>query len=123
MGTEYYPAWLDKLAADVTLEAPAMNGVVQGAEAVHAIVDYARTLYDNQEFSFVGAFGDNGFVEDYTAEVRGEPTRVIVVVTSNAAGKTQRIVVNHRPRSSLLVFSHAMGEKFGGEHFLVTEPF
>jgi hypothetical protein len=99
-----------------------MNGIVQGAEAVRAIVDYARTLYDDQEFRFVGPFGDNDFLEDYTAEVRGEPIRVIVVVNRNAAGETQRIIVNHRPRSSLLVFSHAMGEKFGGEHFLVTEP-
>ncbi|HEY6792565.1 MAG TPA: hypothetical protein VI365_35165, partial [Trebonia sp.] len=120
MGTEYHPAWLDKLADDVTLEGAAMNGVVQGAEAVHTIVRYARTLYDNQEFSFVGPFGDNSLLEEFTAEVRGEPIRVIVVVTSNAAGKTQRIVVNHRPRSSLLHFSHEMGEKFGGEHFLVT---
>ncbi len=42
---------LQDLADDVTMEAPAMNGIVQGAEAVHAIVDY-------------------------TAKVRGEPIRV-----------------------------------------------
>ena len=28
--TDYYPAWLDKLADDVTLEASAMNGAAQG---------------------------------------------------------------------------------------------
>ena len=30
----YYPAWLDHLADDVTLEGSMMDGYVQGAEAV-----------------------------------------------------------------------------------------
>jgi hypothetical protein len=30
---DYYPAWLDNLADDVTLEASAMDGAVQGIEA------------------------------------------------------------------------------------------
>ena len=29
----YYPAWLDNLAGDVTLEGSAMDGFVQGADA------------------------------------------------------------------------------------------
>ena len=33
------------LANDVTIEGSAMNGVVQGAEAVRSIVTYIRTLY------------------------------------------------------------------------------
>ena len=49
-----------------------MNGVVQGAEAVRSIVTYIRTLYDDQEFNFAGPYGENGFLEDYTARVRGE---------------------------------------------------
>jgi hypothetical protein len=32
--TDYRPVWLDSLAGDVTIEGSAMNGVVQGAEAV-----------------------------------------------------------------------------------------
>ena len=58
--------------------------------------------------------GDNGFLELYTTDVRGVPTRVVVVVTFNDAGQTQQIVVNHRPRSALLSFSRVMLEKFAG---------
>jgi hypothetical protein len=123
--TDYYPAWLDNLADDVTLEAPAMNGAAQGAEAVRSIVVQARELYEFQDFHFTGDYGDNGFLEDYTAQVRGEPLNVIVTVTRNAAGKAQHLVVNHRPRKSLLLFSRLMHEKFAGtpiaEHFLADE--
>lgn len=119
--TDYYPAWLDKLADDVTLEGSVMNGVVQGTEAVRTLLAYARTLYEYQEFNFIGEYGDHGFLEDYTSRVRGEPIGSVVVVTSNDAGLTQHIVVNHRPRSSVLLFSRLMGEKFAGtphaEHF------
>jgi hypothetical protein len=65
--TDYHPVWLENLAEDVTLEGSAMNGVVQGAEAVRSIVTYIRTLYDTQEFNFAGPYGHNGFLEDYTA--------------------------------------------------------
>ena len=111
---DYYPEWLDNLADDVTLEAPAMNGSAHGAEAVRAIVVEARKLYEFQDFNFTGAYGDDGFLEDYTSQVQGEPISVIVTVTRNAAGKAQRIVVNHRPRNSLLLFSRLMHEKFAG---------
>jgi len=119
--TDYYPSWLDKLADDVTLEGSVMNGVVQGAEAVRILLAYARTLYEYQEFNFIGEYGDHGFLEDYTSRVRGEPIGSVVVVTSNDAGLTEHIVVNHRPRSSVLLFSRLMGEKFAGtrhgDHF------
>ena len=114
MGKEYYPKWLDNLADDVTLEAAAMDGAAHGAKDVGAILVVARQQYENQVFSYAGTCGDYGFVEDYTAEVRGVPTRVIVLVTYNAAGQTERIVVNHRPRSALLSFSRLMLEKFAG---------
>jgi hypothetical protein len=122
---DYYPEWLDNLADDVTLEAPAMNGSAHGAEAVRAIVVEARKLYQFQDFNFTGGYGDDGFLEDYTSRVQGEPISVIVTVTRNAAGKAQHVVVNHRPRNSLLLFSRLMHEKFAGspiaEHFLAEE--
>ena len=114
MGKDYYPEWIDNLADDVTLEAAAMDGAAHGAEAVGTILVVARQQYEHQVFSYAGPCGDNGFLEDYTAEVRGEPIRVIVLVTRNAAGQTQRVVVNHRPRSALLSFSGLMLEKFAG---------
>lgn len=123
--TDYYPQWLDKLADDATLEGAAMNGTARGAETVRSIVLYARTLYQHQVFSFTGPYGDNGFLEQYTTPIRGEATGVVVRVIFNSAGDAQHVSVNHRPRSSVLLFSRLMGEKFAhtaiGEHFITSE--
>ena len=59
--TDYYPEWLDNLAGDVTLEGSAMDGFMQGAEAVRTVVVAIRTLYDYQEFNFAGPYSDNGW--------------------------------------------------------------
>jgi hypothetical protein len=122
MALEYYPKWLDELADDVTLEGAAMEGTVHGADAVRSIVVGARELYEFQNFAYAGEYGDSGFLEDYASAVKGQPIGVVVVVNRNSAGKTQRLVVLHRPRSSLLLFSRLMHEKFAGtpiaEHFL-----
>ena len=68
---------------------------------------------------------DNGILEDYSAQVHGEPISCVVLVTRNAAGQTQHIVANYRPRSSLLLLSRLVGEKLAetpyGEHFAATE--
>ena len=122
---DYYPAWLDKLADDVTLEGSMMDGFVQGSAAVRTVVVAIRTVYDYQAFHFAGPYGDNGWLEDYTAGVRGEPIGNITVVTRNATGQAQHIVGNYRPRSTLLVLSRLLGEKLAGtpyaEHFLAPE--
>ena len=112
--TDYYPAWLDNLADDVTVEGSLLDGAAQGAEAVRTIVVTIRTLYDRQDFNFAGPYGDNGFLEDYTAQVHGEPIGCVVLVTRNATGQTQHIVANYRPLSSLLLLSRLLGEKFAG---------
>lgn len=126
MGGPYYPWWLDKLADDATLEGAAMNGAAQGAEAVRSITVTARELYEDQEVTFAGDYGANGFLELYVTQVRGEPTGVVVTVTSNAAGEAQHVVVNHRPRSSVLLVSRLLGEAFAGtplaKHFLASKP-
>jgi hypothetical protein len=123
--TDYYPSWLDNLADDVTIEGSAMDGVAHGPEAVRIILVAIRTLYEYQEFNFVGPVGDNGILEDYTAQVDGEPISCVVLVTRNAAGQTQHIVANYRPRSSLLLLSRLVGEKLAetpyGEHFAASE--
>jgi hypothetical protein len=123
--TDYYPSWLDNLADDVTVEGSAMDGVAQGAEAVRTILVAIRTLYETQGFNFVGPVGDNGLLEDYTAQVRGEPVSCVVLIARNAAGKAQHIVANYRPRSSLLLLSRLVGEKLAGtpyaEHFAASE--
>jgi hypothetical protein len=123
---DYYPAWLDNMADDVTVEGSMLDGAVQGAEAVRSVVLTIRSLYDRQEHKFAGPYGDNGFLEDYVAEVHGEPIGCVVLVTRNAAGQTQHVVASYRPRTSLLLFSRLLGEKFAetpiAEHFAATEP-
>ncbi|HEX3792319.1 MAG TPA: hypothetical protein VHW44_30925 [Pseudonocardiaceae bacterium] len=128
--TDYQPAWLGNLAEDVTMEASVLNGIVRGPEEVREILGFARTLYDYQEFNFVGDYGEHGFVEDYTSRVAGEPIGSIVVVRFNDAGQAQQIVINHRPLRSVLRWSRLMREHFAGtpyaRYFLasdaVTEP-
>jgi len=124
--TDYHPVWLDSLADDVTIEGSAMNGVAQGAGAVRSIVTCIRTLYDDQEFNFAGPYGENGFLEDYTARVRGEQIGNVVLVTRNAAGQAQHIVASYRPRNTLLLLSRLIGEQLAdtpyGEHFASSAP-
>ena len=103
-----------------------MNGVVQGADGVRSIVTYIRTLYDSQEFNFAGPYGEDAFLEDYTAHVRGEQLGNVVLVIRNAAGQAQRIIANYRPRTALLLVSRLVGEHFAGtpygEHFVSGAP-
>jgi hypothetical protein len=112
--SDYYPAWIDNLADDVTVEGSLLDGAAQGPEAVRTIVGTIRTLYENQGFNFAGPYGDNGWLEDYTAQVGGEPIGCAVLITSNDAGQTQHVAANYRPRSSLLLMSRLLGEKFAG---------
>ena len=123
--TDYYPAWLDNLADDVTLEGSAMDGFVQGAEAVRSVLVCIRSLYEYQEFNFAGPCGENDWLEDYTAGVGGESIGNVTLVKRNAAGQAQHVVGNYRPRSMLLLLSRLVGEKLAGtpyaEHFLTSE--
>jgi hypothetical protein len=114
----YYPAWLDTLADDVTIEGSLLDGAAQGAEAVRMIVGTIRELYEQQEFNFAGPCGDNSFLEDYTARVRGQPIGYVVLVSRNAAGQAQHLAANHRPRSSLLLLSRLVGEKLAGTPYV-----
>ena len=81
---------------------------------MRTIIVAIRSLYDDQEFHFAGPYGENGFIEDYSAHVRGEPLGNYTVVTRNAAGQTAHVVGNYRPRTSLLLLSRLLGEKFAG---------
>ena len=123
--TGYYPKWVDNLAADATLEGSMLDGAVQG-EAVRSIVLAIRSLYDRQAHKFAGPYGDNGFLEDYVAEVRGKPIGCVVLVSRNAAGQTQHVVASYRPRSSLVFFARLLAAKFAGtpiaKHFAASEP-
>jgi hypothetical protein len=105
---DYYPAWLDNLADDVTVEGSVLDGAVQGADAARNIVVGIRTLYgDTQQFHTVGPYGDNGWIEDYIAQIDGKPLGCVALITRNAAGQTQHIVASYRPRSTVVRRSSA----------------
>lgn len=122
---DYYPTWVDKLADDVTLEGSLLDGAIQGTDAVRAVIGGARRLYDRQDFYFVGPWGDNSLIEDYTAEIRGTPIGAIHLIAFNADGEAQQIIVNYRPLSSLMLFSRLLRKSFAGtpyaEHYLAGE--
>jgi hypothetical protein len=116
----YYPKWVDELADDATVEGSMLDGIVQGDD-VKKVVLAIRSLYDRQSHKFAGPFGEDSFLEDYVAEVRGKPIGCVVVVYRNAAGKTQHVIASYRPRSSVVFFAKLLAEKFAGttigEHF------
>ena len=111
---EYFPVWLNNLADDVTLEGSLFTGFVQGLEPVRAIVNSIRKIYERQEFTFSGPFGENLFFESYTGWVKGEPIGCIVMVTRNAAGKAQHIAASYRPLNTSLVLSRLVRESLDG---------
>src|ERR1051326_7818676 len=85
--TDYYPSWLDNLADDVTMEGAVLSGVVRGADSVRTLLGFARTLYEFQEFVYLGDSGDYGFVEDYSSRVHGQPIANIAIVKTDESGK------------------------------------
>jgi hypothetical protein len=111
---DYFPVWLNCMADDVTLEGALMNGAVRGTDAVRAILGFIRTLYEDQQFSFAGPYGDDRFLEVYNTRVRGEPIGSVVLVTRNAAGLAQHIAASYRPRRSVQLVSRLVGEHFAG---------
>jgi len=118
---DYFPAWVNNIAADATVEGSMLNGAVQGADAVRSIVLTIRSLYEHQEFKFAGPYGDDGFIEHYIAKVNGEPIGCVVLIARNAVGQTQHVVASYRPFNSVVLFSRLLREKFAGtpiaEHF------
>ena len=122
---DYYPPWLENMADDATVEGSMLDGVVVGAESVRSVVLTIKSLYDRQEFKFVGPYGDNGWIEDYVAEVHGKPLGCVVLVKRNDAGQTQHVVASYRPRTTVVYFARLLAEKFAGtpiaEHFAAGE--
>jgi hypothetical protein len=111
---DYFPVWLNCMAVDVTLEGALMNGAVRGVDSVRAILSFIRTLYEDQQFTFAGPYGDDGFVEIYNTRVRGEPIGSVVLVTRNAEGQAQHIAASYRPRRSILLVSQLLADHFAG---------
>jgi len=102
-----------------------LDGALQGPDAIRAVIGGVRALYDRQDFNFAGPWGDNSFIEDYTAAVRGRPLGCFHLVTFNADGQTHHVAAHYRPLSSLMFFSRLLRERFAGtpyaERFLAGE--
>ena len=112
---DYYPEWLDNLADNVTVEGSMIEGAVQGPDGVRAIVTTIRAAYgDSQEFHYTGPWGENGWLEDYIAQVDDKPLGCVVLITRNAAGQTERVVASYRPVSTVIHFSRLLAEEFAG---------
>jgi len=63
-----------------------LDGALQGADAIRVVIGAVRERYCRQDFTFAGPWGDSGFIEDYTAEVRGRPLGCLHLVAINADG-------------------------------------
>ena len=122
---DYYPPWLENMADDATVEGSMLDGVVVGAESVRSVVLTIKSLYNRQEFKFVGPYGDNGWIEEYVAEVHSHPLGCVVLIKRNDAGQTQNVVASYRPRTTVVYFARLLAEKFAGtpiaEHFATSE--
>ncbi|MFI6762421.1 hypothetical protein ACIBF5_25125 [Micromonospora sp. NPDC050417] len=112
--SDYYPEWIDQLDENVVLQAAVLNADITGRDQVRKILQYARTLYEFQDFRFAGRY-DDGWIEEYRSKVRGVTTHNIAIIHYNDQGRVDQLVMNHRPLSAMLRFSQLVGEHFGDE--------
>jgi hypothetical protein len=110
----YFPAWLDNMADDVTLEGSLLEGAVQGPEAVRAVVLAIRNSYESQEFRFAGPVGEHDWMEDYIGRAAGEAVGCVLLVTRDADGRARNIVAGYRPLGALLNLSRRVGATLAG---------
>jgi hypothetical protein len=111
---DHYPAWVDNVADNATVEGSMLDGVVVGGANVRSVVLTIKSLYDRQEFLSIGPYGDNAWIENYVAEVRGEPLGCVVVVERNSTGETQHVIASYRPRTTVVHFARLLAERFAG---------
>ena len=102
---DYYPAWVDD---------DRLGDMHPGGVAVRPPGLQLRRPW-----------GDNGFIEDYTAEIHGKPIGCLHLITFNADGQVQHVAAHYRPLSSLMFFSRLLRERVAGtpdaEHFLAGD--
>jgi hypothetical protein len=118
------PSFIDNLTEDATLSGGAMNGFIQGKDVVRAFLGTVKALY--KDFTIVYQ-GDTELyrLQEYTATLEGHPVTGVVTLRKNADGQYDQVVVNHRPLSSLLLFSSLVSKALEGKidknHFFRPE--
>jgi hypothetical protein len=110
----YFPAWLNDVAEDATLEGSFLDGVIVGKEGLLAVVLKIKDLYEDQKFVSVGPYGDNGWIEEYVTHVGSAPIGGLVLVKRNEAGQTQHVLAGYRPRTSVAYLARRLAEEFAG---------
>jgi hypothetical protein len=110
------PPWLNILSEDATMEAAVLKRPVEGKETILALLKLAIPLYEFQDFTYRGPFGETFFMESYRSRIRGAPIECSVLVHMNAAGQADSLLINHRPLTSALLFSRLMWEQVGGRY-------
>jgi len=127
LAADYQPVWVASLADDVTLEGSAMNGVVQGAEAVRSIVTCIRALYESPGVQLRRPLRRERLPGGlHGPGPRGRADRQRRPDHPQRRRAAQHIVANYRPRTTLLHLSRLIGEQLAdtpyGEHFATSAP-
>jgi hypothetical protein len=108
------PSFVDNLAKDVTLSGGAMNGFIRGDDVVRSFLGTVKGLYKDFTIVYQGDT-DRYQLQEYTANLEGHPVTGVVTLRKNADGKYDQVVVNHRPLSSLLLFSSLVSKTLEGK--------
>lgn len=118
------PSFIDNLTEDATLSGGAMNGFIQGKDNVRTFLGTVKALYKDFKVVYEGDT-DKYRLQEYTATLEDHPVTGVVTLRKNADGQYDQVVVNHRPLSSLLVFSKMVSEVLEGkidkDHFYRLE--
>ena len=108
---------IDNLTEDATLSGGAMNGFIQGRDAVRSFLGTVKALY--QDFTIIYQGDTTHYrLQEYTATLEGHPVTGVVTLRKTVNGQYDQVVVNHRPLSSLLLFSSLVIEE---NHFYSAE--
>jgi hypothetical protein len=81
-----------------------------------ALLTHAIPLYEYQNFTYRGDFGNGFFMVSYRSHVRGVPIECSVLVHMNSAGQADSLLINHRPLGAALLFSRLMSEQVGDRY-------
>lgn len=102
-------SFVDNLSEDVVLAGAAMNGFLQGRDTVRGFLGKIKELY--KDFTIVYKMDtETHYIEEYTALIQGHPVTGVATIRRNDKGEFDQVIVNHRPLSSLLLFSTLAAE-------------
>ena len=99
--TDYYPAWIDKLADDVTVEGSRSTASCRAPRRSGRSSSPSAGRTSTRSSTSLAPWATTACSRTTPPGSR-RARRLFVLVTGNPAGQAQHIVANYRPRSSLL---------------------